>query len=341
MAIKLLFRRNAWILFIGLLAVLFILDLSLGTVKIPFSKILSIIMGNTDDSVSSTIIWNFRLTKALTCLLAGAALAVGGLQMQTLFRNPLAGPDVLGLSSGASLAVSVIFMAGNLGIHLSPAASPWTIAIAASIGSAVVLFIVLGIAKKMFDHASILIIGLMMAAITSSIVSVLQFISKAEEQQYYLIWSFGNIGGLNWMEIKVLTLVIIIGILLAFTTTKALNSWLLGNSYAESLGINIKKSRIIIIVSTSLLAGGVTAFCGPIAFVGLAVPHLTKLLIPTSDHKKLIPAVIISGGILMLCCDILSQMPGGSYVLPINAITALIGAPVVIWIIIRKRKIHI
>jgi iron complex transport system permease protein len=181
----------------------------------------------------------------------------------------------------------------------------------------------------------------MIGAGASSIVSVLQYISSAEEQQSFLIWTFGSLGGLNWKELFVLFTIIIMGILISFFSVKSMNAWILGDNYAKSLGINIKRSRILIIISTSLITGGVTAFCGPIAFVGLAVPHLTRMIIRTSDHKTLIPSVIIVGSSLMLLCDIISQLPGGSRILPINAITALIGAPIVIWIIMQGRKISL
>ncbi len=335
-------RKRFWILLPILLFGLFFLNVSLGSVSIPFAEIWNVFIGGkASESVYKGIIINFRLTKALTCVLAGGALAVGGLQMQTLFRNPLAGPDVFGLSAGASLAVSLVFMASNIGLNLFSSANPWVIALAASIGSGLVSIFILIISNTVKDNVSLLIIGLMIGAGTSSIVSVLQFMSQAEEQQAYLIWTFGSLGGLNWHELLVLSSIFIIGTFISYLSIKSLNVWLLGDNYAKSLGINIKRSRLLIILSTSILTGGVTAFCGPIGFVGLAVPHLTKLVIRTNNHKVLIPAVLISGAALMLLCDILAQMPGNSHVLPINAITALIGAPVVIWIVMRGKKISI
>jgi iron complex transport system permease protein len=332
--------KRLWIALVIALVMLFFLNLSLGSVSVPLSEIFKILLGaEPNEPIWKEIVLNFRLTKALTCVLAGGSLAVGGLQMQTLFRNPLAGPDVFGLSSGASLAVSLIFMASSIGINLFPASSPWVVALAASLGSGIVSLIVLIISNRISDNASLLIIGLMIGAGTSSIVSVLQYISRAEEQQSFLMWTFGNVGGLNWNEIFVLGMVFLIGLLLSCLSIKSLNAWLLGNSYAKSLGVNLKRSRLLIILSTSILTGGVTAFCGPIAFVGLAVPHLTKMIIRTNNHKILIPAVIVSGGILMLFCDIVTQLPGNSMILPINAITALIGAPVVIWVVMRGRTI--
>lgn len=331
-----------WTILIFSLLLLFALNLSLGSVKIPFPEIFKILLTHqSSNSVWTDIVWDFRMTKALTCVLAGSALAVAGLQMQTLFRNALAGPDVLGLSSGASLAVSLVFMSPAAGITFINSQNPWMVSIAASLGSAGVLIIMLIVAGKLQDHVSLLIVGLMVGAATSSIVSVLQYLSKAEEMQVFILWTFGSLGGLNWEEIQVLAIVLFIGVFLAFIRIKSLNAWLLGDHYAQSLGVNIQKSRIIIILSASILTGAVTAFCGPLAFVGLAVPHLTKLVIKSHNHKILIPAVLIGGAGLLLLCDILAQLPGSTYVLPINAITALIGAPVVIWIIMRNKIMRV
>lgn len=337
-----LITNKRWIVLPILLVILFILNLSLGSVSIPTDEILTILLGRTPSNpVWADIVWDFRMTKALTCILAGGALSIAGLQMQTLFRNALAGPDVLGLSSGASLAVSLIFMSQSAGLSIISSPSPWTVAGAASLGCGVIFLIIISVSHRLQDSASLLIIGLMMGAATSSFVSVLQFLSKAEDQQAFLLWTFGSLGRLNWVEIQVLSIILIAGGLIAILSTKSLNAWLLGTNYAKSIGINIDRSKIMIILSASLLTGGVTAFCGPIAFVGLAVPHLTKLLINTHNHKILIPAVTVAGGVLLLFCDIIAQLPGTTYVLPINAITAMIGAPVVIWIVLRAKRISI
>lgn len=332
--------KYRWIVLPLVLIVLTGLSLSLGSISIPFSAFFSILTGgDSPEPVWKEIVWNFRMTKALTCILAGGALSLAGLQMQTLFRNALAGPDVLGLSSGASLAVSLIFMGQAAGITILNTPSPWTIAVAASLGCTAVFLIMLLIARQLRDNVSLLIIGLMIGAGTSSMVSVLQYLSSAEEMQTYLIWTFGSLGSLNWAEIGVLGILLFAGTLISIIRAKALNAWLLGDRYASSIGVNIKSARLWIIVSASLLTGGVTAFCGPIAFVGLAVPHLVKLLVNTSDHRRLIPAVILGGASLLLFCDIIAQLPGSTQVLPINAITALIGAPVVIWVILRHSRI--
>lgn len=323
-----------WLILPIALFVLLFVNISLGSVHIPLTSIFTILFYNESaQPVWIDIIWNFRITKALTCVLAGSALALSGLQMQTLFRNPLAGPDVLGLSSGASLMVSLLVFS-KIGLT-----GPWAVAVTASLGCAMVFFIVLFFSNQLRDSVSLLIIGLMIGAAASSLVSVLQFTSKAEELQTFMIWTFGSVSGMNWSELQVLTSVLVIGFLLALACAKPLNAWLLGDNYAQSLGVNIHRSRFLIILSACLLTGGATAFCGPIVFVGLAVPHLTKLIIKTSNHKILIPNVIMAGAILLLLCDIIAQLPGQASVLPLNAVTSLFGAPVVIWIVLRNRRI--
>lgn len=332
--------KSRWIILPGLLAVLFAVNISMGSVSIPLSEVVAILFGQKSDPVFRDIILDFRLTKALTCILVGGALAIAGLQMQTLFRNALAGPDVLGLTSGASLAVSLVFMGHASALSLWSSPGPWGIAVTASLGCLAVFIIMVAISRRLEDNVSLLIVGLMIGAGTSSIVSVLQYLSRAEDMQTYLIWTFGSLGGLNWTEIQVLGLVLLIGTVLAFASSKALNAWMLGDNYAQSIGINTAPSRFWIIFSACILTGAVTAFCGPIAFVGLAVPHLVKLLVQSNNHRVLIPTVLVGGSALMLFCDILSQLPGSVNVLPINAITALIGAPVVVWVILHHKRLR-
>lgn len=336
---KLFFKKYWWMVLPSGLAMLFVTNISIGTVRIPVSQILTILTGGAPSSpIWADIILDLRLTKALTCVLVGGALALGGLLMQTLFRNPLAGPDVLGLSSGASLAVALLVMTGGGSALFS---NSFTLALAASIGCAVVFILVLIIAQRIKDNTSLLLIGLMIGAVTSSIVSVLQFTSRSQEQQYYLVWTFGSLGSLNWKELQILAIAIGFGIILSVLSIKSLNGWLLGDNYAKSLGVNLKHSRLTVIICSSLLTGAVTAFCGPIAFIGLAIPHLTRLLIDTTSHKILIPACMLLGAGILLLCDILSQLPGTNFVIPINAITALIGAPVVIWIVLKSKTVRI
>ena len=270
----------------------------------------------------------------------GSGLGISGLLMQTLFRNPLAGPFVLGISSGASLGVALVILGAGLfgGVFSTLLISKWSIVIAASLGSFLVLLAVLIVSSKVKDTMAILIIGLMFGSITAAVVSVLSYFSSAEQLQQYIFWGFGSVGNLSWQELFIFFLIYSVGIILSILSIKGLNTLLLGENYAKSLGLNIKQSRFIIIVATSLLAGTITAFAGPIAFIGLAIPHITRQIFNTSNHKILLPAVLLFGAIIMLICDSIAQLPTSDYTLPINAITSLLGAPVVIWLLVRKRK---
>ncbi|HSP11153.1 MAG TPA: iron ABC transporter permease [Salegentibacter sp.] len=320
---------------------LIFLNIGLGSVKIPLKDITGSLF-NLEVSRESWryIVLEYRLPKAITAIITGSGLAVSGLLMQTLFRNPLAGPYVLGLSSGASLGVAVVFMGAGLfgGGFAAFLLSKWSIVIASSLGSLLVLLAVMLASLRLRDTMAILIIGLMFASLTAAVVSVLAYFSPASQLQQYVFWSFGSLGNLSWEEVSVLGLFWGIGILLSVAGIKNLNSLLLGEQYAKSLGVSIQRNRLLVIVATSLLAGSITAFAGPIAFIGLAVPHLIRQVIPVNNHSILIPAVILGGAILMLICDIAAQMPGSEFTLPINAITSLIGAPVVIWLLVRKRR---
>ena len=260
--------------------------------------------------------------------------------MQTLFRNPLAGPFVLGISSGASLGAALLIMGSSLitGWYTYGLVNDISLALAASIGSFVVLLVVVVVAARIKDSMALLIIGLMFGSITAALVTVLSYFTNAEQLRQYIYWSFGTVGNLSWTQILLLLIAVIIGIVLSIFSIKSLNALLLGEQYAKSMGVRIKSSRYVIIIATGLLAGSVTAFAGPIAFVGLAVPHLTRQIFNTTDHKILLPAVLIYGAILLLICDTIAQLPNTAYVLPINAITSIIGAPVVIWLLLRKKK---
>lgn len=327
-----------------LLVILFFLNISFGSVSIPFEDILkSLLGGNSSKESWQTIILNFRLPKAVTAILVGSGLSICGLLMQTLFRNPLAGPFVLGISSGASLGVALLILGSSLfgGALLTASISNWSLPIAASLGAFLVLSAVIITANRVRNTMSILIIGLMFGSLTSAVISVLAYFSEAEQIQQYLFWSFGSLGNLTWNEILVFGLIYLIGITATFSIIKPLNSYLLGENYAKSLGINIKKSRNIILLITSLLTGVITAFSGPIAFVGLAVPHIAKMVFSTSNHKILVPATALIGAIVLLICDIIAQLPTSEFTLPINAITSLFGAPVVIWLLVRKKKIFV
>lgn len=301
---------------------------------------MSEVFGSVFGTSDNYIIQNFRLPKAFTAVLVGSGLGISGLMMQTLFRNPLAGPFVLGISSGASLGVALVILGSSLfgGVFATLLMSKCSIVIAASLGSFLVLLAVLLVSSKVRDTMAILIIGLMFGSITAAVVSVLSYFSTAEQLQQYIFWGFGSLGNLSWSELSVFFGIYVLGILLTIMSIKALNTLLLGENYAKSLGLNIKQSRLIIIIATSLLAGTITAFAGPIAFIGLAIPHITRQLFKTSNHKVLLPAVFLFGAIIMLICDSIAQLPTSDYTLPINAITSLIGAPIVVWLLVRQRK---
>lgn len=325
-----------------LLLLALFLNISLGQVAIPIKEVIKSLFGSTASKETwEYIIVNFRLPKAITAILVGIGLSISGLLMQTLFRNPLAGPYVLGLSSGSSLGVAfVILGAGALPSVISTfLLSSYGIILASCLGSFSVLLLVLLISKYLRDTMTILIAGLMFSSFAGAIVSVLTFFSTAEKLQKFTFWSMGSIGNLSWQNIFILFIAVTLGLLLSLFSLKALDALLLGENYAKSLGLNLNKSRRMIIFATSILAGSITAFAGPIAFVGLAVPHLAKLLFQTSNHRVLFWSTIQIGAIIMLFCDMISQMPGFDFTLPINAITSIIGAPVVIWLLVRKNRL--
>lgn len=320
---------------------LFLINISLGSVSIPVKEVFNSLTGGVSSKETwEYIIINYRLPKAIAAILTGMGLAISGLLMQTLFRNPLAGPYVLGLSSGASLGVAMVI----LGAAFSPSflstflLSSYGIVIASSLGSFLVLLAVLVVSQQLRDTMAILIVGLMFGSLTSAIVGTLTYFSTAEQLQKFTFWSMGNLGNLSWTSISILSVCVSIGLLLSMFSIKPLNALLLGENYAKSLGLNYNKARLIIIFATSILAGSITAFAGPIAFVGLAVPHIAKLVFQTSNHTILFWSTLLFGASIMLICDSISQLPGSDITLPINAVTSIFGAPIVIWLLIRKRK---
>ena len=315
------------------------LNISLGSVEIPFSTTLKEVFGLGGAEASARyIIWQYRIPKAFTAVLVGAGLSLSGLLMQTLFRNPLAGPFVLGISSGASLGAALLIMGGGLFSAGYLLVNDLTLTLASSLGSVLVLLTVVAVARRVKDTMALLIIGLMFASITAAVVTVLSYFAKADELQQYIFWTFGSVGNLGSNQVLILGAICSIGLLLSISTIKSLTALLLGENYARSLGVRMGRSRNLIILATGLLAGAVTAFAGPIAFIGLAVPHLTRQLFNATDHKILVPGVMLYGAILLLLCDTIAQLPSSSYVLPINAITSIIGAPVVIWLLLRRRN---
>jgi len=328
------------ILIIGVVF-LFLLNISLGSINIPIKDVYtSLLHGSCSKESWNYIILNYRLPKAIVAILIGIGLSISGLLMQTLFRNPLAGPYVLGLSSGASLGVAIVILGASLlPISLSEFfLSSFGIIIASSLGSFIVLVSVLVIAKRLRDTMAILIVGLMFGSLTSAIVGCLTYFSSAEQLQKFTFWSLGNLGNLTWDSIAILCFCVVLGLVLSVFSIKPLNALLLGENYARSLGINYKKTKYIILFATSILAGSITAFVGPIAFIGLAVPHIAKLVFQTSNHKILFWSTLLFGAIIMLICDSITQIPGAEIILPINAITSIFGAPIVIWLLVSKRK---
>jgi iron complex transport system permease protein len=326
------------ILFFSLLLFL-LLDVFFGTVSIRASEVFKALFENSP-GVNSTIIFEFRIPKAITALIVGMALSLSGLLMQTVFRNPMAGPDVLGISSGASLGVAIVI----LGFHTSISVDSlrglgnWILIAASWIGAGAVMILIMSLSARVRDIMTILIIGIMLSSGLLAIVTIMQYFSAESMLKAYIIWTMGSLGNLTANQLHVLIICVVAGILLSLLSAKMLNALSLGENYASSIGLNVKLSRAIIFASTSILAGSVTAFCGPIGFIGIAVPHITRILLRTSDHKILIPGTILTGATVMLISDIISQMPGSDTVLPVNSVTSLIGIPVVIWVILRNRK---
>lgn len=323
-------RSRSAILFAMLAALtlfLFLLDLAVGAVAVPLGDVWAALTGGDCPRATAKIILNIRLIKAVVALLAGAALSVSGLQMQTLFRNPLAGPYVLGISSGASLGVALVVLAG-FGSSIGIAGAAW-------LGAALVLVVIAAVGHRIKDIMVILILGMMFSSGVGAIVQILQYLSKEESLKAFVIWTMGSLGDVTFDQLAVLVPSIIAGLLLAVVTIKPLNLLLFGEEYAVTMGLNIRRSRGLLFLSTTLLAGTVTAFCGPIGFIGLAMPHVTRMLFRNSDHRVLVPGTVLSGAAVLLLCDLVSKM----FTLPIKAITALLGIPIVVWVVLRNKSV--
>lgn len=333
-------RLRIVFIFLLILLVIFLLtDVFLGSVRFSAAEIFNAFFHKTESPLN-TIIFNFRIPKALTALTVGIALSLSGLQMQTLFRNPMAGPDVLGISSGASLGVAFVILgfSGNISVDSLRGLGNWVLIAASWIGAGTVMILIMSISSRVKEIMTILIIGIMLSSGISAIVTIMQYFSAESMLKAYVIWTMGSLGNLTSDQLNVLLICISGGIVMSLVSAKMLNAISLGENYAASIGLNVKLSRAVIFASTSILAGSVTAFCGPIGFIGIAVPHISRILLRTSDHRILIPGTIITGGIIMLISDIISQLPGSESVLPVNSVTSLIGIPVVIWVIFRNRK---
>jgi iron complex transport system permease protein len=334
--------RNNRIIFSGLLLlvlIVIILDIFLGSVSIKPSEVIKAVFTNADTNFA-TIILKFRLPKAITALIVGIALSLSGLQMQTVFRNPMAGPYVLGISSGASLGVAFVILgfSSNITPDSLKGFGNWILVAASWAGAGAVMILIMVISSKVKDIMTILILGIMLASGISAVVTIMQYFSNETMLKAYVIWTMGSLGNLTSSQLNVLLISVSAGVLLSLFSSKMLNALLLGENYAGSIGLNIRFARIVIFTGTCILAGSVTAFCGPIGFIGIAVPHIVRILFKTSDHRILIPGTILMGGAVMLISDIISQLPGSETVLPVNAVTSLIGIPVVIWVILRNRK---
>ena len=323
-------RSRSAILFAMLAALtlfLFLLDLAVGAVAVPLGDVWAALTGGDCPRATAKIILNIRLIKAVVALLAGAALSVSGLQMQTLFRNPLAGPYVLGISSGASLGVALVVLAG-VGSSIGIAGAAW-------LGAAIVLVVIAAVGHRIKDIMVILILGMMFSSGIGAVVQILQYVANDESLKMFVIWTMGSLGDVTFNQLAVLIPSIIAGLLLAVITIKPLNLLLFGEEYAVTMGLNVRRSRGLLFLSTTLLAGTVTAFCGPIGFIGLAMPHVTRMLFRNSDHRVLVPGTVLSGASVLLLCDLVSKL----FPLPINAITALLGIPIVVWVVLRNKSV--
>jgi iron complex transport system permease protein len=330
------------LIFTGLLLMVicfFILDILFGSVSIKASEIIKALFTNADSNIE-TIILKFRLPKAITALIVGIALSLSGLQMQTIFRNPMAGPDVLGISSGASLGVAFVIL--GFSSYISPDSiqgfGNWILVAASCTGAGAVMILIMFISSRVKDIMTILILGIMLSSGISAIVTIMQYFSNETMLKAYVIWTMGSLGNLTSSQLNVLLISVSAGVLMSLISAKMLNALSLGENYAGSIGLNVRFARVVIFACTSILTGSVTAFCGPIGFIGIAVPHIARILFKTSDHKVLIPGTILTGATVMLASDIISQLPGSENVLPVNAVTSLIGIPIVIWVILRNRK---
>ena len=332
-------KSRSTILFVSLsllLVILFVLDLLIGSVHIPLRDILGAIVGADIDPATRLIVLDIRLIKAVVAILSGMALSVSGLQMQTLFRNPLAGPYVLGINSGASLGVA-LFILGMplLGIATNSTLSSIGTAGAAWLGSALILAFVASVSTRIKDIMVILILGMMISSGVSAVVQILQYLSNEEALKSFVIWTMGSLGDVTANQLQLMLPAILLGLVASVAVIKPLNLLLLGEQYARTMGLNVRRSRYLIFLSTTLLAGTVTAFCGPIGFVGLAIPHIARMLFSNADHRILLPASALCGAVVLLTCDIISKW----LTLPINTITALLGIPIVIWVVIRNKSI--
>ena len=324
-----------FVVFSLLTLALFIADLMFGSVKVSPAEIAAVLTGGGDGSVNERIIIDIRLVKAIVAVIAGAALSVSGLQMQTLFQNPLAGPSVLGVTSGASLGAALLIIGLPVAGGMSPVLSSFGVAGAAWLGAAAVMAVIVAVSRRIKDIMVILILGMMFSSGVSAIVQVLQYVSNESALKSFVIWTMGALGDVTYTQLALLAPVFLAGMVLAVAAVKPLNLLLLGEKYARTMGLNVKRSRTMVFLSTTLLAGSVTAFCGPIGFIGLAVPHVARYVFSSSDHRILVPATTLVGAAAMLVCDLISKTMN----FPVNTITSLLGIPIVVWVVVRNINI--
>lgn len=338
-SVSLLLMKRIWLLF--LLLVLIAADVFLGSVRLPFADVWDALMGSNPEAFVYKIVWNFRIPKMLTALLAGMALSVCGVQMQTLFRNPLADPYVLGISSGAGLGVAFFVMGASVFPMLST--HPWLshlgTAAFAWMGALAVMLLVTAASRRLKSNMGLLILGIMIGSAGSALISLLQYLSDAPALKQYVLWTMGSFSNVTGQRLVIMAVLCLVGLLISIRNIKDLNVFLMGQSYAESLGLSTSRIRNRVFLATTLLAGSVTAFCGPIGFIGIAVPHLCRMIFGNANHRILLPASALMGACLMLVADILSQMPGSQSVLPVNTVAALLGIPVILYVILKNKAV--
>lgn len=333
-------KSGIFLLLAIVLIVAFVGDIFTGNAAISFSEGIKALFGTSGNAIIDEIVFNYRLPKAITAVIAGAALSVSGLLMQTLFRNPLAGPDVLGVSAGAGLGVALLTMLSGTAVYpfISFLGSMAQI-IAAITGAVLVLLLILGVSARVKDSVTILVLGMIFGYVAGAAITILQSFADPDSLKVFVSWTFGSLGTVTWAKMPILIMLVITGVGISFFLQKSLNSLLLGEKYAMSIGMNVKQLRILIITITAVITGGITAFTGPIAFVGVVMPHFARALFKTVNHKTILPSSILLGSILMLVCDILSQIPITNRTLPINAVTALFGAPMIVWIVLKRKRL--
>ena len=325
-----------------IILVLSIIDILNGSVKISFNDAINLLINKSDNNSLNTIFFDIRIPRIITAILSGIALSISGLLMQTLFRNPLAGPYVLGISSGAGLGVALSVMGFSaFGLNFIEVAGSGGSILAACLGSGFFMFLIFVISLKIKDVMTLLVAGMLLGSAASAIINLFQFVSSEQSLKLFVIWTMGSLSNTTWQQLALMSCTILIGVLISIFIAYPLNVWLLGDDNAKSSGININKIRNLLFISATLLAGSVTAFCGPLAFIGIAAPHIARLIFKTSNHKLSIPLSAIIGVIMLLIADILTQLPFTNFLIPINTTTSLLGVPIVLWIVLKGKKMWI